>query len=46
MRPETFSLKVRSLDPSVVAVAPSPSEAQPRVIAIGQGEGNILQVLI
>ncbi|RXG71113.1 Transmembrane protein [Armadillidium vulgare] len=44
MHPDAFSLTVTSLDSSVVAVAPSPSEAQPRVIAIGHGEGDLLQV--
>ncbi|XP_068219709.1 transmembrane protein 132E [Palaemon carinicauda] len=39
-----YTLTVRSLDPGVVAVAPSPRTAQPRVIAIGHGEGDLLEV--
>ncbi|CAN7984852.1 unnamed protein product [Ixodes hexagonus] len=44
-----FSLTTESLDPSVVALAPvAPSSggraARPRVVAVGQGQGNLLQV--
>ncbi|XP_063595333.1 transmembrane protein 132E-like [Penaeus indicus] len=39
-----YVLRVRSLDPGVVAVAPSPRTAQPRIIAIGHGEGDLLEV--
>ncbi|XP_069940506.1 transmembrane protein 132E [Cherax quadricarinatus] len=42
--PSHYSLRVRSLDPGVVAVAPSPRTAQPRVIAIGHGTGDLLEV--
>nr|XP_045599953.1 uncharacterized protein LOC123759127 [Procambarus clarkii] len=42
--PSHYSLRVRSLDPEVVAVAPSPRTAQPRVIAIGHGTGDLLEV--
>ncbi|KAK7080407.1 hypothetical protein SK128_027623, partial [Halocaridina rubra] len=42
--PTHYNLRVRSLDPGVVAVAPSPRTAQPRVIAIGHGEGELLEV--
>ncbi|CAL4069120.1 unnamed protein product [Meganyctiphanes norvegica] len=42
--PAHYNLRVRSLDPNIVAVAPSPRTAQPRVIAIGHGEGDLLQV--
>lgn len=42
--PEHYGLRVRSLDPQVVAVAPSPRSSQPRVIAIGPGQGDLLQV--
>ena len=44
--PEHYGLRVRSLDPEVVAVAPSPRSSQPRVIAIGPGKGELLQVLL
>ena len=39
-----YALHVRSLDPSVVAEAPSQKVAQPRVLAIGHGQGDLLQV--
>ncbi|KAG7153695.1 Transmembrane protein 132E-like, partial [Homarus americanus] len=42
--PSHYTLRVRSLDPGVVAVAPSPRTAQPRVIAIGHGAGDLLEV--
>ena len=44
MNPDDYVLRVRSLDPAIIAVAPSPKESQPRVIAIGHGEGELLQV--
>ncbi|XP_077511676.1 transmembrane protein 132C dtn isoform X2 [Amblyomma americanum] len=44
-----FSLVTESLDPGVVALAPvAPSSgglaARPRIVAIGQGQGNLLQL--
>ena len=39
-----YTLRVISLDSKVVEVAPSPRAAQPRVIALGHGEGDLLQV--
>ncbi|KAF2345103.1 Transmembrane protein family 132 middle domain, partial [Trinorchestia longiramus] len=38
-----YGLRVRSLDPKVVEVAPSPRSSQPRVIAIGPGHGDLIQ---
>lgn len=42
--PSHYNLRVRSLAPDIVAVAPSPHSAQPRVIAIGHGSGDLLEV--
>ena len=44
--PDDFYLGVKSLDPSAIAFAPASVESahrwNPRVVAIGEGEGKIL----
>lgn len=39
-----YHLVVESLDPAVVAFAPMVASHHPRVIAVGEGSGDLLQV--
>lgn len=41
-----YHLVVESLDPEVVAFAPMVASHHPRVIAIGEGSGDLLQVTL
>lgn len=41
-----YSLIVDSLSPDVVAFAPMVASPHPRVIAVGQGKGELLRVAI
>lgn len=41
-----YHLVVESLDPEVVAFAPMVASRHPRVIAVGEGNGDLLQVTL
>ena len=44
MNPTDYHLTVKSLDPSVIAFAPTEGAEHPRVIAVGTGQGKLLRV--
>jgi hypothetical protein len=42
--PEDYYLAIKSLEPDVIALAPSRDARYPRVIAVGSGQGQLLRV--
>lgn len=44
--PDNYYLHVESLDPEVVAFAPMLASSYPRVIAVGEGNGDLLRVTL
>jgi hypothetical protein len=43
VNPNDFYLSVKSLDPDVIAFAPTSGSRHPRVIAVGDGAGRLLR---
>ena len=46
VHPADYQLAVKSLAPDVVEYAPSVNSIHPRVIAVGEGEGELLSVFL
>lgn len=46
MSADNYYLHVESLDPEVVAFAPMLASSYPRVIAVGEGNGDLLRVTL
>lgn len=46
MSADNYYLLVESLDPEVVAFAPMLASSYPRVIAVGEGNGDLLRVTL